>query len=147
MKGSRRDAEAPSAEEWNALTGQIVDAAFHIHQGLGPGLLESVYEAVLAHELQKRGLRVERQKSVPVAWDGLVIDDGFRADLIVERSVVVELKSVENLAPVHAKQLLTYLRLLDFRVGLLLNFGAPVMKGGIKRIVNNFSAPPRLCVK
>jgi iron complex transport system substrate-binding protein len=120
----------------NRISGTIVDAAFHIHSALGPGLLESVYEAVLARELEKRGLQVERQKPVPIVFDGLRFDEGFRADLIVENCVVVELKSVEEIARVHAKQLLTYLRLLDFRLGLLINFGAPVIKDGIRRIVN-----------
>ena len=120
----------------NRISGTIVDAAFHIHSALGPGLLESVYEVVLARELEKRGLQVERQKPVPIVFDGLRFDEGFRADLIVENCVVVELKSVEEIARVHAKQLLTYLRLLDFRLGLLINFGAPVIKDGIRRIVN-----------
>jgi iron complex transport system substrate-binding protein len=122
--------------ELNDISGQIVDAAFHIHSKLGPGLLESVYEAILAKELERRGLRVERQRPVPIEFDGMRFDEGFRADLIVENAVIVELKSVEHLAPVHSKQVLTYLRLLDFRLGLLINFGAPVIKDGIKRIVN-----------
>ena len=120
----------------NRISGTIVDAAFHIHSALGPGLLESVYEAILARELEKRGLQVERQKPVPIVFDGLRFDEGFRADLIVENCVVVELKSVEEIARVHSKQLLTYLRLLDCRLGLLINFGAPVIKDGIRRIVN-----------
>jgi len=120
----------------NLISGKIVDAAFHIHSALGPGLLESVYEVILARELEKRGLQVERQKPVPIVFDGLRFDEGFRADLIVENCVVVELKSVEEIARVHAKQLLTYLRLLDFRLGRLINFGAPVIKNGIRRIVN-----------
>ena len=120
----------------NQISGQIVDAAFHIHSKLGPGLLESVYEVILAKELERRGLYVERQKSIPIEFEGLHFEEGFRADLIVERAVIVELKSVEVLAPVHPKQLLTYLRLLDYRLGLLINFGAPVLKDGIKRIVN-----------
>ena len=119
----------------NRISGTIVDAAFHIHSALGPGLLESVYEAVLARELEKRGLQVERQKPVPIVFDGLRFDEGFRADLIVENGVVVELKSVEEIARVHSKQLLTYLRLLDCRLGLLIIFGAPVIKDGIRRIV------------
>lgn len=123
-------------EALNELSGQIVDAAFHIHSKLGPGLLESVYEAILAQELARRGLYVERQKSIPIEFEGMYFEEGFRADLIVERAVIIELKSVETLAPVHAKQLLTYLRLLDYRLGLLINFGAPVLKDGIKRIVN-----------
>ena len=120
----------------NRISGTIVDAAFHIHSALGLGLLESVYEAILARELEKRGLQVERQKPVPIVFDGLRFDEGFRADLIVENCVVVELKSVEEIARVHSKQLLTYLRLLDCRLGLLINFGAPVIKDGIRRIVN-----------
>ncbi len=120
----------------NSISGAIVDAAFHIHRTLGPGLLESVYEVVLAHELEKRGLRIERQKPVPVEFEGIRFEEGFRADLIVEDCVIVELKSVEELSRVHSKQLLTYLRLLDYRLGLLINFGAPVIKDGIRRIVN-----------
>ena len=120
----------------NLISGTVVDAAYHIHSALGPGLLESVYEVILARELEKRGLQVERQRPVPIVFDGLRFDEGFRADLIVENCVVVELKSVEEIARVHAKQLLTYLRLLDFRLGLLINFGAPVIKNGIRRIVN-----------
>ncbi len=120
----------------NSISGMIVDAAFHIHSTLGPGLLESVYEVVLVHDLEKRGLKVERQKPVPIEYDGIRFDEGFRADLIVENCVVVELKSVEELSRVHSKQLLTYLRLLDYRLGLLINFGAPVIRDGIRRIVN-----------
>ena len=120
----------------NAISGKIVDAAFHIHSTLGPGLLESVYEVILAHELGKRGLKVERQKPVPIEFEGIRFDEGFRADLIVEDCVVVELKSVEELSRVHSKQLLTYLRLLDYRLGLLINFGAPVIKEGIRRVAN-----------
>jgi GxxExxY protein len=119
----------------NLISGTVVDAAYHIHSALGPELLESVYEVILARELARRGLQVERQKPVPIVFDGLRFDEGFRADLIVENCVVVELKSVEEIARVHAKQLLTYLRLLDFRLGLLINFGAPVIKNGIRRIV------------
>ena len=121
----------------NEISGEIVDAAFHIHSKLGPGLLESVYEVILARELEKRGLKVERQKVVPIVFEGVRFTEGFCADLVVEDAVIVELKSVEQLAPVHHKQLLTYLRLLDYRLGLLINFGAPVIKDGIKRIVNN----------
>ena len=124
-------------KDLNSISGTIVDAAFHIHSALGPGLLESVYEVVLAHELEKRGLKVERQVPVPIVFDGIRFDEGFRADLIVDGCIIVELKSVEQLAPVHSKQPLTYLRLLDYRLGLLINFGAPVIKDGIRRIVNN----------
>lgn len=120
----------------NEITQTILDAAFHVHTKLGPGLLESVNEIVLAHELKKRGLRVERQKVIPIQYDELVFEEGFRADLLVEDKVIVELKSVEVLAPVHPKQVLTYLRLSDRRVGLLLNFGAARLKDGIERIIN-----------
>ena len=120
----------------NEISGIIVDAAFKIHTTLGPGLLETVYEAVLEKELTMRGLRVRRQVPVAIRYADLTFDEGFRADLIVEECVVVELKSVEQLHPVHAKQVLTYCRLLDFRLGLLINFGAALMKDGIKRIAN-----------
>ena len=120
----------------NEISGVIVDAAFKIHMTLGPGLLETVYEAVLEKELTMRGLRVRRQVPVAIRYADLTFDEGFRADLIVEECVVVELKSVEQLHPVHAKQVLTYCRLLDFRLGLLINFGAALMKDGIKRIAN-----------
>ena len=120
----------------NEIAHEIVDAAFHIHKTLGPGLLETVYEVVLARELEKRGLNVVRQQPVPIIFGDLKFDEGFRADLIVEDKVIVELKSVEQVAPVHKKQLLTYLRLADKRLGLLINFGSAVIKDGISRIVN-----------
>ncbi len=119
------------------LSAEVVDAAYHLHRDLGPGLLESVYEVVLAGILEKRGLVVERQKPVPIEFDGIKFDEGFRADILVEGSLVVELKSVETLLPVHGKQLLTYLRLLGLPLGLLVNFGAATFKDGIRRIVNN----------
>ena len=120
----------------NEISGVIVDAAFKIHSTLGPGLLESVYEAVLQRELMKRGLKAGRQVPVPIRYEDMEFDEGFRADLIVEKCIVVELKSVEEIAPVHSKQVLTYCRLLDYRLGLLINFGAPLIKDGIKRIIN-----------
>ena len=120
----------------NKIAKLVVDAAYHVHTTLGPGLLESVYEVVLAHEIEKRGLALKRQVSIPIQHDGLVFDEGFRADMVVEDSVILELKSIESVAPVHKKQLLTYLRLADKRLGLLLNFGAPLIKKGIFRIVN-----------
>lgn len=120
----------------NEIAKIIVDSCYHIHTGLGSGLLESVYEAVLAHELERRGLGVQRQVAVPIVWDGQKFEEGFRADIIVEDKVIVELKSVEKIAPVHAKQLLTYLRLKDRRLGLLVNFGEALIKDGIKRVVN-----------
>ena len=119
------------------LSAEVVDAAFHVHKDLGPGLLESVYEIVLAKMLERRGLRVERQAPVAIRYAGLSFEEAFRADLLVEGQLVVELKSVETLQPVHAKQLLTYLRLLGRPVGLLINFGAATFKEGVKRIVNN----------
>jgi len=119
------------------ISAEVVDAAFHLHKDLGPGLLESVYEVVLAKLLEQRGLSVERQKPIPIHYAGLRFDEGFRADLIVEGSLLIELKSVENLAAVHGKQVLTYLRLLDLPLGLLINFGSATFKDGVKRIVNN----------
>ncbi len=120
----------------NEVAKQVVDAAFKIHKSLGPGLLESVYESILAHELTQRGLEVIRQHPIPVVYDAIKLDEGFRADLFVENKVIVELKSVENIAPVHKKQLLTYLKLADKRLGLLINFGEGLIKDGISRIVN-----------
>ena len=120
----------------NEIAKIIVDAAFKVHQALGPGLFESVYETVLAHEIEKRGLAVERQKAIPINYGGMVFDEGFRADLVVDDKVIVELKSVETVSPVHKKQLLTYLRLADKRLGLLINFGANLIKEGIFRVVN-----------
>ncbi len=114
----------------------VVDYAFHLHKELGPGLLESVYEVVLAKRLEKAGLKVERQKAVPIIIDGLKFNEGFRADLLIEESLLIELKSVENILPVHSKQVLTYLRLLDLPLGLIINFGAETFKEGIKRVVN-----------
>jgi iron complex transport system substrate-binding protein len=126
-------------KEIDDITGVIVDAAYALHTGLGPGLLESVYEALLARGLERRGLRVERQKIVRFEYDGMVFEEGLRLDLLVEDRVIVELKSVEKLAPVHPKQLLTYLRLMQLPVGLLINFGAPTLKEGLQRVVNHYS--------
>jgi GxxExxY protein len=120
----------------NAIAKEIVDAAFRVHTTLGPGLLESVYDTVLAYELGRRGLLTVRQQAIPVVYENVRIDAGFRADLIVEDKVIVEIKSVEVLSPVHRKQLLTYLRLADKRLGLLINFHVALIKDGIIRIVN-----------
>ena len=120
----------------NEISRVVIEVAIDIHRRLGPGLLESVYLVVLAHELTKRGLRVEKEVPIPVIWDNLRFEAGFRADLIVEGLVIVELKSIEAIAPVHKKTLLTYLRLSDKRLGLLLNFGEVVLKDGIHRVVN-----------
>ena len=119
------------------LSAVVVDTAFHLHKDLGPGLLESVYETVLAGLLIEEGLTVARQKPIPIRFAGFNFDEGFRADLIIEDCLLVELKSVEMMHPVHAKQLLTYLRLMKLPLGLLINFGGPTFKDGIKRIVNN----------
>ena len=114
----------------------IVDAAYKVHTKLGPGLLESVYEAVLSYEIERRGLQVVRQQPIPVVYEEVRMDIGFRADIIVGGKVVVELKSVEAVAPVHKKQLLTYLRLADKRLGLLINFNTELIRDGISRVVN-----------
>ncbi|MDK2955837.1 MAG: hypothetical protein PWQ57_1333 [Desulfovibrionales bacterium] len=114
----------------------VVDTALQLHRDLGPGLLESVYEAVLAMMLEKRGLKVERQKPVPIAYQGIEINEGFRLDLLVDDQLIVELKSVEQVHPVHPKQLLTYLRLMNLPLGLLINFGSPLLKDGLQRVVN-----------
>lgn len=120
----------------NEIARQIVDAAYKIHTTLGPGLLESAYEAMLTYELEQRGLRVVCQRPVPLVYEGVHLEVGYRADMIIEDAVIVEIKSVEATAPVHYKQLLTYLRLADKRLGLLINFGAPLIKDGIRRVVN-----------
>ena len=114
----------------------IVDAAYRVHKRLGPGLLESVYEIILAYELSERGLKVKRQVPVAIVYNDMKFDEGFRADIIVEDKVIVELKSVEKVVPVHKKQLLTYLRLADKRLGLLINFGSELIRDGISRVVN-----------
>ena len=121
----------------NEISGIIVDAAYKIHTTLGPGLLESVYERVLAYELEKRGLNVERQSPVPIIYDGVTFDEGYRLDLLVEGQVVVEIKSIDEVIPLHKKQLLTYLRLKDKRLGLLINFNVELIKQGITRTANN----------
>jgi GxxExxY protein len=114
----------------------IVDCAVRLHQALGPGLLESVYEVLLARELEKRGLSVQRQVSVPIEFEGETFDEGFRADLVVNGKVIVELKSIEKLHPSHKKQVLTHLKLTKLKLGYLLNFGEALMKNGIERIIN-----------
>lgn len=134
---SREDAKARrDVEEVAAI---VVDAALQLHRDLGPGLLESVYEAVLAKILEQRGLLVERQKPVSIQYQGISLDEGFRLDLLVDGQLIVELKSVENIHPVHPKQLLTYLRLMNLPLGLLINFGAPLLKNGLQRVVNKHS--------
>jgi GxxExxY protein len=120
----------------NEISREIVDTAFQVHTKLGPGLLETVYEVIMAHELKKRGMHVERQMPVPIEYEDLKFEEGFRADLVVNGLVVIELKSVDKLAKVHKKQLLTYLRLMDRKLGLLINFGENLIKDGISRVVN-----------
>jgi len=120
----------------NEISKIIVNTAYHIHTRLGPGLLESVYEEIMFYELKKQGIDVERQKAIPVLWDDLKMEIGFRADLIVGQKVIIELKSVEALAPVHYKQLLTYLRITNLKLGLLINFNEALIKSGITRVVN-----------
>ncbi len=114
----------------------VVDTAVQLHRELGPGLLESVYEVLLAHRLRQAGLKVARQVPISIEFDGFYFDEGFRADIIVEDKVILELKSVENVSPAHKKQVLTYLRLTGLKLGYLLNFGAAVMKDGICRVIN-----------
>lgn len=123
----------------NQIATIIVDAAIRIHRTLGPGLLESVYQAALNYELQKRELRVVQQLGLPVHYDEVKLELGFRVDLIVAEKVIIEIKSVEALAPIHRKQLETYLRLTDLRLGLLLNFNVELMKNGIQRVVNRLA--------
>jgi GxxExxY protein len=156
---NRRDAEAQrrivsSASprlggelEVNEITERVIGACIEIHKQLGPGLLESAYEECLCHELNLAGLKFERQKPLPVRYKSVHLDCGYRLDLVVEGKVIVELKTVDVIAPIHDAQLLTYLKLSGLTVGLLINFNVPVLKDGLKRIVNNFqdfSASPRL---
>ena len=119
------------------LTTVAIDCGFRIHKQLGPGLLETVYERVLAKSIERRGLKIDRQKPVAIRFDGLVIKDAFRYDILVEDKLLIELKSSENMMPVHGKQLLTYLRLMHLPLGLLMNFGQVTFKQGVQRVVNN----------
>ena len=123
------------SNDLNELSRQVVDAVFHIHKALGPGLLESVYEACLCHELKKRGIAFQQQVVLPVVYDGLEIATGLRLDLWVESKLIVELKAVEKLHEVHKAQMMTYMKLTETRLGLLVNFNVPVIKDGIKRII------------
>jgi GxxExxY protein len=119
----------------NEITEQIIGAAIEVHRVLGPGLLESAYEECLCHELKLRGLSFERQRPLPVEYKGIKLDCGYRLDLLVENAIVVEIKAVEGIEPIHEAQLLTYLRIGGWRVGLLINFNVPVLKNGIRRRV------------
>ena len=120
------------------LTGIILEKAITVHRNLGPGLLESSYSVCLAYELERGGLFVEKEKSLPVTYQGIQLDGGYRIDLLVEQQIIIEIKAVDKLVPLHLAQILTYLRLADLQIGFLLNFNAPIMKEGIKRVVNNF---------
>jgi iron complex transport system substrate-binding protein len=120
----------------NEITREIVDSAYRLHSRLGPGMLESVYRIVLAKDLERAGFQVEQEKSISFKYEGMTIENGFRVDLLVDKQVVVELKSIETLAPIHSKQVLTYLRVLDLPVGLLINFGSVSLKQGLQRIAN-----------
>ncbi|MFV1994775.1 MAG: GxxExxY protein [Verrucomicrobiales bacterium] len=124
--------------EINKISAAVIDRSIKIHQGLGPGLLESVYQRILVYELRKSGFSVETGVPVPVEWDGNVIGEGFRADMIVNGKVLVELKSLEQTLPVHRKQTLTYIKIAGLNLGLLINFGATLLKNDIHRLVNNF---------
>ena len=140
---NRRDAETPS---FNELTECIIGACIEIHRSLGPGLLESAHEECLCHELSVAGIGFKRQKPLPVHYKNVKLECGYRLDLVIEQKIIIELKTVETLMPIHEAQLLTYLKLSGLTLGLLINFYVPMLKNGIKRIVNNFqdSASPRL---
>jgi GxxExxY protein len=120
----------------------VLEASIEVHRNLGPGLLESVYEAAMAHELSARGLVVQRQVPIPVQYKGLRFDEGFRADLVINGLVIIELKSIENISKAHRKQIQTYLRLTGMKLGYLLNFGCALLKDGIVRAVNGLEEPP-----
>ena len=126
------------SEAIEALARIAVDCGYKLHEALGPGLLESVYEACMLASLTERGLIVGRQLPVPIRFGNVILDEGFRVDLLVEGQLVIELKSTENFAPVHGKQVLTYLRLMDLPLGLLMNFGASTFRDGVRRIANNY---------
>ncbi|WP_456314677.1 GxxExxY protein [Pseudomonas shirazensis] len=121
----------------NEISAIVVDVCYKMHVKLGPGLLESVYETILFYELTKKGLFVERQKILPVVWDEIKLDIGFRTDLIIENKLILEIKSIEKITEVHAKQIMTYLKITKMKLGLLINFNVPLIKFGITRIVNN----------
>jgi GxxExxY protein len=137
---SREDAKTRRGAELERISSIAVECCFQLHEQLGPGLLESVYETILAELLRRKGLKVDRQKPIKINFLDLDIEEGFRADLVIEDMFIIEIKSLEQMSKVHAKQLLTYLRLMNLPLGLLMNFGAPTFKDGIKRIVNNHTA-------
>lgn len=136
-------ADLKENEKLNKISEAVISAAIEVHRALGPGLLESAYEACLTFELVQHGFRVERQKPVPVVYRTVQLDCGYRLDLLVEDSVIVEVKAIDSLAPIHQAQLLSYLKLSGYKLGLLINFHVRVLKDGVRRMVNNFPDPPR----
>ncbi len=135
---ARKDAKMPRDKELEHLVGIVIDCGYHLHHDLGPGLLESAYERLMFEELRRAGIMVRRQVSMPLKYKGVVVDNAYVIDLLVAERLIVELKSVERVMPVHAKQVLTYLRMANLPIGLLINFGQPLFKDGLKRIVNNY---------
>ena len=131
------DCLTPREMELNEISGAIIDSSIKVHRELGPGMLESAYEACLIHELRKRDLGIRNQVRLPIKYDGIKIDAGYRIDLLVEDQVIVELKTVEKIMPIHEAQLLSYLKMSNLKLGLLINFNVKLLKSGIKRIVNN----------
>jgi iron complex transport system substrate-binding protein len=136
---SHKDTKLSRDEDLERIAREVVDCGYRLHADLGPGLLETAYEFLLADQLSKRGLKVARQIAVPLRYDGVVVDNAFKIDLLVESRLVIELKSLERLLPVHGKQVLTYLRLMNLPLGLLTNFGEGLYKNGVKRIANAYS--------
>lgn len=139
--GSHEDTKMLRDADLEALARIAVDCGYQLHRDLGPGLLEGAYEALMAESLRHAGCAVERQVPVPLKYNGLVVDNAFKIDLLIERSLIIELKSLERLAPVHGKQVLTYLRLMRLPLGLLMNFGQATYKDGLKRIANDYYRP------
>lgn len=129
-------------DELEALVRRVIDIGFGLHRDLGPGLLESAYEMILFEKLRQQGIEVRRQVPISVSYDGIFIENAFKVDLLIESRLIVELKSVERTLPVHGKQVLTYLRLMNLKLGLLMNFGQTLFKDGIKRITNDYDAGP-----
>jgi GxxExxY protein len=138
LSGQRKRPQRPvrSPEDINQLTGEVIGAAIEVHKRLGPGLLESAYEECLCRELELRGIHYERQKELPIEYKGVKLDCGYRLDIVVEESLILELKACEQLEPIHEAQLLTYLKMTGIEVGLLINFNIPILKDGIRRLVN-----------
>lgn len=135
---SPQRAQRYTEENLKTISGHVVDAAMKVHSALGPGLLESAYETCLKHELVKRGLEIKSQVELPIVYDGVRLDAGYRIDLLVSNAILVELKSVDKIAPIHEAQLLSYLKLSNLQVGLLMNFNVIHLKDGIKRMVNRY---------